>query len=65
MTQPKQRDTFWPVPGGETTTEQPDGNLNSNGFDPKHNLYDNDRRPAIPSGDWKVRPSDVKPRGRP
>ena len=61
----KEQDTFIPVPGGEAITLDPNGIQRSNGFDPQHNLYDNNRRPKLPSGDWQVRPPDLAPRGRP
>jgi len=60
-----QKDVLFGVPGGEVRTENPDGVMWSEGGDPQHNLWDEHGRPMIPSGDWKVRPSDLKPRGRP
>jgi len=56
---------FLGIPEGEVHTEQPDGLMRSNRFDPVHNLYDDTGRPAIQSGDWQVRPPGFKPRGRP
>lgn len=62
---PDQRDILWGVPEGEAKFETPDGVLDSSGFDPKSNLYDTTARPKLQSGDWQVRPPDLKPRGRP
>jgi len=56
-----------PVPEGECRTETPDGVQFSTGPNGGfNNLYDTGgSRPAIPSGDWQVRPPGMKPRGRP
>ena len=56
---------FLGVPSGEVKAENPDGITWSNNGDPKTNLSDVNTRPAITSGDWKVRAVDVRPRGRP
>lgn len=56
---------FLGVPGGEVKTEDPDGITRSNAGDPQNNLRDSTSRPALQSGDWQVRPPDLRPRGRP
>ena len=56
---------FLGVPPGEVKAENPDGITWSNNGDPKTNLGDATGRPKLQSGDWQVRPPDMKPRGRP
>lgn len=53
---------FPPVPSGGNFREEPDGVTSPGGV---NSLRDTNARPPIPSGDWQVRPPDLKPRGRP
>lgn len=54
-----------PVPEGSVRSENQDGISITEGNVVRHNLYDSgDKRPAIPSGDWKVRDVPHRPRDR-
>lgn len=64
MSNERQKKAFLGVPPGDVRMENPDGVEWSNRFDPVHNLWDETSRPKIQSGDWQVRPPDLKPRGR-
>lgn len=50
------------VPPGGVPHDEPDGWTTKDG---SNALRDTNNRPSIPSGDWQVRPPDLKPRGRP
>jgi hypothetical protein len=53
---------FPPEPPGGVPHEEPDGVTTPGGV---NSLRDTNSRPPINSGDWQVRPPDLKPRGRP